>query len=1022
MFGLHRPTSRSLGSSERCREAAAGRNNGSGRRGVTLCCWLCVLLASSLAAAVMAVRLPAAEGTPGDGTEVTTPAQAAARPSNQEADPAKLEFFEKKIRPVLAQHCYRCHSQEARPLQANLLLDTREGTRRGGDSGPAVVPGKPEESSLIGALRFETFEMPPEGKLPAAVIADFEKWIADGAVDPRDGKALASAPEIDLEAGRQFWAFRPLEPTPAPRLPHDDWSAGEIDRYLFAVMDASGLQPAPRADRRTLIRRAYFDLIGLPPTREEIEAFLADKRPDAFARLVDHLLASPHFGERWGRHWLDVARFAESSGGGRTLLFPNAWRYRDYVIRSWNADKPYDRFILEQIAGDLLPYETPQEQTENLAALGFLILGPHNYETQDKELLRMDVIDEQIDAVSKALLALTVSCARCHDHKFDPIPTRDYYALAGIFRSTKSLTPGNVSGWVEQSLPMAPEQAAAVEQHQALRAKVAAALAAAQKQVRQLESELKLLSPDGPLQGIVLDTDQAEVVGAWQASSFNRPFVGADYLHDGASGKGTKRVIYRPKLPRPGMYEVRLSYTPSTNRAPSVPVIIAHAEGETTVTIDQTKPPAADGQFVSVGTFRFAAEGGSVTISNQGTTAHVIADAAQFIPQGDAADTTAAQAEARAKAEQAAVPLRKQLDAANQEVKKLQGELAAMDRAAPEVPKAMGVQDEAQPGDYHLCIRGNVHKLGPIVPRGFLQVLPGSQVAIPEDQSGRLQLAQWITSTDNPLPARVMANRVWQHLFGQGLVRSVDNFGTTGETPSHPELLDFLATEFIQNGWSVKQLIRTIMLTQAYQASSQASEDALRVDPENRLLSHQNRRRLEGEALRDTMLFISGRLDRSVGGATIRPGTRSELGYEFREPRRTVYLPVFRNTLLDLLEVFDMADPNIVQGQRNVSTRSTQALLLMNSPFVMQEAEAAARAILQQPGLSLGQRIDLAYEQSLGRLPSSAERELSRQYLEAVEKAPALPEKSADLSAERLDQWTRFYQALWASLDFRYVD
>ena len=992
MFGWHRSPS----SLVRCQEPSRKPRG----RGVTLCCWLCVVLAASLAVSVMAVRLRAAEEKPA----------AEAQP-----DPAKLEFFEKKIRPVLAQHCYSCHSKDARPLQANLLLDTREGTRRGGDSGPAVVPGKPDESQIIGALKFETFEMPPSGKLPEAVIADFEKWIADGAVDPRDGKAVAAAQGIDLESGRQFWAFRPLVRSTAPRLAHDDWSAAEIDRYLFAAMDAAGLQPAAQADQRTLIRRAYFDLIGLPPTPEEIATFLADDRPDAFARLVDHLLASPHFGERWGRHWLDIARFAESSGGGRTLLFPNAWRYRDYVIAAFNNDKPYDRFIREQIAGDLLPYDTPEEQAHNLTALGFLMLGPHNYETQDKELLRMDVVDEQIDTVSKALLGLTVSCARCHDHKFDPIPTRDYYALAGIFRSTKSLTPGNVSGWVEHTLPMEPQQQAAVEAHQAARAKLSADLAEAQKLTRQLESRLKRLQPGGPFQGIVLDNDEAQVVGEWTASTSNKPFVGANYLHDQAGGKGTKRVVYRPKLPTPGMYEVRVSYTASTNRAAKVPVTVAHAEGETIVEINQQQSPPIDGQFISLGVFRFEAAGGSVTISNRDTTGHVIADAVQFIPQGDAAADRAQLEAAKAKAEEAAAPIRKELAAAQAEVQKLQGELTALDRSAPAIPKVMGVQDEAETGDYHLCIRGNVHNLGPVVPRGFLQVLATSTPEIPADQSGRLELANWLTSSDNPLPARVMVNRIWQHLFGHGLVRSVDNFGTTGEQPSHPQLLDYLAARFIDSGWSIKQTIRTIMLSQAYQASSLPGDAARRIDPENRLLSHQNRRRLEGETLRDTMLALSGRLDRSVGGPTIRPGTRNELDYEFRELYRSVYLPVFRNTLVDLLEVFDMADPNIVQGQRVVTTRSTQALFMMNSPFVLQEAQAAAEAMLQRPGLSLAERIDRAYEESLGRLPYSAEREISRQYLAVAEKDPAAEE-------ERLAQWTRFYQVLWASIDFRYVD
>jgi hypothetical protein len=441
-----------------------------------------------------------------------------------------------------------------------------------------------------------------------------------------------------------------------------------------------------------------------------------------------------------------------------------------------------------------------------------------------------------------------------------------------------------------------------------------------------------------------------------------------------------------------------------------VPLTVAHADGEKTIEIDQRKTPPIDGQFVSLGVFRFEAIG-TVTVANRGTTGFVVADAVQFIPQDSTADLEAAKAEA----EKAAAPIRKQLEDAQLEVKRLQGELAALDRSAPPIPKVMGVQDEAETGDYHLCVRGNVHNLGPVVPRGFLQVLASGTPSIPPGQSGRLELAQWLTDPANPLPARVMVNRIWQHLFGQGLVRSADNFGTTGERPSHPELLDYLATRLIDDGWSIKHAIRSIMLSSAYQASSQPTDAARRIDPENRLLSHQNRRRLEGESLRDAILALSGRLDRSVGGPTIRPGTRSELDYEFRELCRSVYLPVFRNTLVDMLEVFDMADPNIVQGQRVATTRSTQALFLMNSPFVIHEAEAAARTMLQRPGLSFQERIDRAYEESLGRLPHSAERELSRQYLAVVENQPAQEQ-------QRLAQWARFYQALWASIDFRYVD
>ncbi len=971
------------------------------RSAFTVRCWLCALWSAWLAAALVASNLSGAEPA------AIPKGKAAAAPT---AD--QLEFFEKKIRPVLAQHCYSCHSEESRQVQANLWLDTRDGIRRGGDSGPSVVPGKPAESQLLDALRFESFEMPPSGKLSDAVIADFEKWIAMGAPDPREGKAVITQ-DIDLEQGRRFWAFRPLQftvPTPA-----DDWPRSDIDRFLLAAMHKAGLEPVADADRRTLIRRAYFDLLGLPPTPQEVEKFVADKSPEAFAQLVDRLLALPAFGERWGRHWLDVARFAESSGGGRPLLFPNAWRYRDYIIRAFNTDKPFDRFVQEHLAGDLIS-GTPAEQADGLTAAGFLALGPHNYETQDKELLRMDIVDEQLDTIGKAMLGLTIGCARCHDHKFDPIPTRDYYALAGIFRSTKSLTPGNVSGWVEQMLPLKPEHEQAIQAFEAAKAPLEQQLKKLQAQLKRLDAQLPPPSANVTLAGIVLDNVQAELVGSWQESSSNRSFVGLGYIHDQNQAKGAKRVIYRAELPAAGQYEVRVTYSPGSNRATNVPITIEHAGGEAGVNIDQKKQPPIDGVSVSLGKFSFAAgQRAVVTIGTEGTSGVVIADAVQFLPTVELAARPQEKpaADPVEKARQAEI--RAQREATNAQLTQLQSKLAALQKKAPNVPKVMCVQDEAETGDYKVCIRGNVHNLGADVPRGFLQVLSQESPTIPAGQSGRLELAAWLTSAENPLPARVMVNRIWQHLFAHGLVRTVDNFGVMGDRPSHDQLLDYLAARFKALGWSTKQVIREIMLSRAYQLESAASPAALRADPENRLLSHQNRRRVQGEVLRDTVLVLAGQLEPKFGGPSMRPGTTAELGYEFREHWRSVYLPVFRDTPMDVLEVFDFADPNVVQGQRNVSTRSTQALLMMNSPFIIDRAQASAAELLAQPELSLGDRIDYVYQSALGRSPHSAERELSREYLQPWEKAAVEPR-------ERLAQWTRFYQAVWSSIDFRYVD
>jgi hypothetical protein len=920
------------------------------------------------------------------------------------ADPG-FEFFEKKIRPMLAEHCYSCHSADAKKLKARLALDTRDGTRRGGESGPALVPGKPEASLLIKAVRYtdEALKMPPKGKLPDAVIASLEQWVAMGAPDPRTGPPSGTprkAESINIEKGRKFWAFQPASRRSTPSVSDTAWPRGDIDRFVLARLEAQGLRPAADADRITLIRRVYFDLIGLPPTPEEIDAFVGDPSPGAFARVVDELLASPHFGERWGRHWLDVARYADSSGGGRSLLFPDAWRYRDYVIAAFNNDKPYSRFVAEQIAGDLLPTEP-----ESLVATAFLALGPTNYERQDKDALEMDVIDEQLDTLGRAFLGMTVGCARCHDHKFDPIPTRGYYALAGILRSTQTLIHDNVSRWVDLPLPLAAEQEAAIKKHEAavavLQEKIKLAKAAEQKSGKVIAKGIVKASD---LPGIVLDDTQAKKVGAWTHSKFSGSYIGDGYLHDGNADKGQKTLTFTPEIPKTGRYEVRLAYTPGGNRAPKVPVHILHLDGEHTGYINEQETPSIDGRFVSLGTYRFDRSGQwYVLISNEGTTGHVIVDAVQLLPEPTASGGHRP-AENEKKKEQPA-----QLDS-----RQLEEQLKLLTDNGPTRPVAMGVKEAARIEDAYVCIRGLANNRGDKVPRGFLQVLsPGVPAPISTRESGRLQLAAWLSNPGNPLTARVMVNRAWHYLFGAGIVRTVDVFGTTGEPPSHPELLDYLALEFMGNkerGWSIKNLIRSIVLSRTYQLAGMASAGARTSDPENRLLSHANRRRLDAEALRDSILAVSGQLDRTPGGPSIRKGTTSETGYVFDDKRRSVYTPVFRNRLLELFEVFDFADPNLVGGRRNVSTVATQALFLLNSPFVMEQARQAARVVLVVNGDDEA-KLTRAYRTALGRLPTEREREIVSRFLSAK----TTPE-------QRQACWERVYQALFASIDFRYVE
>ncbi len=940
------------------------------------------------------------------------------------ADDPGVEFFEKKIRPVLVEHCQECHSTQSNKQRGGLYLDSRDALRKGGDSGVVLVPGKPQQSLLIKAIRYHDpdLRMPPKGKLPAVVVADFENWVAMGAPDPRTGNSKVAWKELDLAQARKFWAFQPPRPHPLPVVKDTSWARSPMDRFILARLESQNLQPAPDADRATLIRRAYFTLIGLPPTPGEIDDFVKDRSADAFVKEVDRLLASPHFGERWGRHWLDVARYADSSGGGRSLIFKDAWRYRDYVIDAFNSDMPFDQFILEQIAGDLLKATTPEERRRLLIATALLLLGPTNYERQDKPVLEMDIIDEQLDTLGKAFLGMTIGCARCHDHKFDPIPQKDYYALAGILKSTKWIVHSNVSKWTEQPLPVSGELERLIKQHEsgvaALRRELEVARAA-EKKAGKLPGLVKG-EPLDPrtLPGIVLDDTQAKVVGTWKHSKFSGNYIGQGYLYDDRAKKEDKTLTFVPDFPKAGFYEVRLAYVPHENRATNVPVRIFHADGEETVRVNQRLAPPIDGRFVSLGRYRF--ERGDqwfVMVSTDKANGHVVADAVQFLPDDL---TEKAAALPGASLPPLATPV--QGKTAPPSSRDLEAQLKRLLASAPERPIAMAVSESEKVEDCHLCVRGNFHNRGPLVPRGFLQVMtapgataPGGVLHIPARESGRRQLAAWLTSKDNPLTARVMANRIWHHLFGAGLVRTVDNFGATGEAPSHPELLDHLALRFVEQDWSVKKLIREIMLSRAWQMSSepaspQVIERARKVDPENRLLWKANRRRLDAESIRDTILTVSGKLDRTAGGPSIRQGTAVERAYRFDDSRRSVYTPVFRNRLLELFEVFDFADPNVCNGRRNVSTVPTQALYLMNSPFVQEQARYAADRLLALPGLDDSRRLNRAYREALGRLPTERERRLALEFLGGV---------AAD---QRRAAWGQLMQVVFGCVDFRYVN
>ena len=939
---------------------------------------------------------------------LATPLAARAQPPQ-----AEIDFFEARIRPVLVAQCYECHGPE-KEVKGGLRLDSRQGWESGGDSGPAIVPGKPTESLLLQALNYDPnfVEMPPRGKLSQAVIKDFETWIARGAVDPRDGTLPAKPAQLNVaERSKNHWAYQPLRQPEIPEVHHSAWPRSAVDRLILQRLESEKLQPGPDADRVTLVRRLSFDLIGLPPTPEQIDAVAADKSPEAIERFVDELLASPHFGERWGRHWLDIVRFGESLTL-RGLVLPDAWRFRDYVIEAFNHDRPVDRMIREHVSGDLLAADTVVERQRQCVASTFLTMGNWNLEEQDKKQLRMDVVDEQLDTIGKAFLAQTLGCARCHDHKFDPIPTKDYYALAGILRNTQTLEDANVSQWLERPLPLEPDEEARLAKHEA-------AVAELDKRLKQQTEVVASLDPDSKrpdvvalasLPGIVVDDQSARAVGRWTMSQSTKPYLGRGYLHDGNDGQGQKTLTFEPELPKAGNYEIRLAYTPGANRATNAAVTIFSAEGEKPIAVNQREAPPVDRHWFSLGVYRFEQNGQCfVIVGNEGADGHVVADAVQFLPveKEDQPDGPSNDKASPAQPPEAVAALQ----AARDEIRDLKKQLNELRAAGPVRPLYVAVAEEKEIGETFVHIRGSVHQLGEPVSRGFLTaVAVASPPQLPDNQSGRVELGRWLTAPDNPLTARVYVNRVWHWLFGAGLVRTTDNFGIAGELPSHPELLDHLAAEFIADGWSTKRLVRRLVLSRVYQLAS-AELPALReADPENRLLGRMNRRRLDAECLRDAMLSISGELDLTMGGSTLGPKTVSDYDYQHEHLRRGVYCAVLRNRLPELFEVFDFADSSVVTGCRNVSTVAPQALFLMNDPFVIARARQAAQRLADNQDLPPAAKIELAFRRSLGRGPTPAEMQLVAGFLES-------PKES-----QSVDAWRSVMQAIFASIDFRYVD
>jgi hypothetical protein len=738
----------------------------------------------------------------------------------------QAEFFESRVRPVLAQHCYSCHG--AKRQRAGLRLDSREMLLKGAEDGPVVVPGQPQSSRLLRVIRQEgEIKMPPNVKLSARAVDDLTAWVKMGAPWPEATQSGQPSLAAGAEQWPQHWAFQPIHRPRVPPVQDTEWVVTPVDAFILGALEAKGLKPAAPADRRTLLRRATFDLIGLPPSAEEITAFEADPAPDAFAKVLDRLLASPAYGERWGRHWLDVARYADTKGYVFTeeRRFPYAYTYRDYVIQAFNNDLPFDQFIVEQLAADRLPRGP---ESPSLAAMGFLTLGRRFLNNVH------DIIDDRIDVVSRGLLGLTVACARCHDHKYDPIPQKDYYSLYGVFASSAE-----------------PKELPLVGQPERTSAYVA------------YEKELK-----------------------------ERQHAVEEYKEANKAELAKRNRKFRDGL-----------------RA-----------------------------------------------------------------------------------------LQKKVD-----------QLNATSPGAP--PRAMVLEDTDGPVTPHVFLRGNPNNPGPSVPRQFLRILAGDQRLPFKEGSGRLELARAIASKDNPLTARVIVNRVWQHQFGAGLVRTPSDFGLRSEPPTHPELLDYLAWRFMEDGWSLKKLHRLIMLSRVYQQSSVPDAETVRADPENRLLGAMNRRRLEFEALRDSLLAVSGRLDRKPAGRAVDLFTAPFTG------RRTVYGFIDRQNLSGVLRTFDFASPDSTTARRFSTTVPQQALFLMNSPFVMEQARHLVSrteiAACKEPET----RIQALYRLVSGRAADRSELDLALRFLETADSSQGSQEPASKLNA-----WEQYAQVLLLANEFVFVD
>jgi hypothetical protein len=1063
-----------------------------------------------------------------------------------------VEFFERQVRPILAGRCFGCHSGKLDPgikePKGNLRLDSREAMLQGGDTGPAIVPGKPAESLLIDAINYgELYQMPPKSKLPAEEIAALTKWVELGARWPQGAaEAEAAKRPFDLAARMaEHWCWQPLKAGQPPPVRNAAWPRQPLDRFILARLEEKGIAPAPPADKRTLIRRAYFDLIGLPPPPEKVESFVRDDSPQAFERVVDELLASPHFGERWGRHWLDLVRYAETRGHEFDYAIPGVYHYRDYVIRALNADVPYNQFVIEHVAGDLLesPRRHPSEGfNESILGTGFWFFGEWVHSPVDIRKDETDRVDNMIDVFSKTFLGLTVSCARCHDHKFDAISQEDYYALCGyVYSSSYRLARfDTMLQEREQAAALGaveakhrPKVAALVAQ--ALRTKLDVLAKALADDAATLQRDLGTLvrlptsgrliadytraggaewMTDGPMFGtgivpagtiILGDSVEQPIVEiaaygaarresafaglALSAGSENDPGRLATFVRGGRTLKTKTFRLERGKLhylvagagnvyavvdshamingPLHGQlvletgnngdaplrwvthdltayvgHRVHIEFTPKNAEdlhvlavveAEERPALEQEASG-LVAKIAKAEPAAA----------RIAAAKALLTDTLELLAADKLAACDNPVERAQVAGWMVSHPAA---AEGITGEARKELELAlaayRTEREKVSAQIRLASRVAPAIWDGSG-QDE------NLLIRGNPRTPGPLVPRRLLAAMAGSG---PGDSgsacgSGRLELARRLVSGENPFPARVMVNRIWHHLLGRGIVPSTDNFGVLGQAPTHPELLDYLAAQFMEEGWSIKRTIRAIMLSSTYQMSSETlrkgvreretgergeeaedtgQETAAQVDPQNLLFHRANIKRLEGEAIRDAILAVSGRLDRTQFGPSVPihltpfmqgRGRPAESGPLDGSGRRSIYIAVRRNFLSPMMLAFDMPPPLGTVGRRNVSNVPAQALILMNDPFVIEQARHWARRILAEPNQTPQQRIERMYLEAFSRPPTDAQLALAVEFLKTQSSARTSGETNLDRDE---DTWADFAHVLYNAKEFVFV-